>query len=118
MKRDLQMNGVYDSNHLCFILSQYDRDFDAPYYARHNKAVSIAIQPELDKFRVFNAKISERMELFREIQINYDKNMARMEDVIADIKELQSQDHFGHSKAKLKRKRDQPDGSAGEFYQN
>lgn len=116
LKRDLQMNGVYDSNHLCFILSQYDRDFDVPYYAKHSKAVSIAIQPTLDKHREYKGKISELRTLFRDTQISYDKKLARIEDVEAEIKKLRSQHRRGHSKTKLKRKHDQPDGSAREFH--
>jgi septal ring factor EnvC (AmiA/AmiB activator) len=110
LKRDLQMDGLYDSNHLCFTLSQYDRDYDVPNYLRQNKALFKALQPEEIRCRDFRKDIRERETRLKEIEESIDENAAQMKAIDDEIKDLQSE-HRAAPSTKLKRKRDQYDGS-------
>lgn len=114
MKRDLQMDGAYNSDHLCFILSQYDRDFDVGYYLRQdqNKALRKSLQPIDDQIKELKRIIKERYASIREIKAARKENADEMEELEAQIETAKSAALQTRSGPDLKRKRGQHDDIA------
>lgn len=110
LKRDMQMDGIYDSDHLCFVLSQCDRGYDVPNYGRQNKTLFESLKPQRDKLRELFTTLRERERQYCEAQKSYDTNSSEAKDVEDKIRELRSKYNLNMAGAKLKRKRDQNDG--------
>lgn len=84
LKRDLQMDGAYDPDHLCFVLSQFDRDFDVLHHLRNN--------PDLnEKVKEIRANRVEKVRLLKERKAELKKLRKEFRGIEDSIEEIQSE---------------------------
>lgn len=106
MKRDLQMDGLYDSNHLCVILSQCDRDYDAKNYLRQNKSLSKLLESDIAKCGELWSLIQERKTTLAHIQEQISENEMRIKQLEPDNQSHLLEQDLRSRGLTLKRKRD------------
>jgi hypothetical protein len=99
------MDGMYDSDHLCFVLSQCDRDYDIPNYRKQNRALEVDLAPELKKLRDMKGKLVERKKQWETAHESYDENISKAKFFEDEIKELHLKYGIKTPNDKLKRKR-------------
>lgn len=81
MKTDLKMDGIYSSGSLCFILSQFDRDFDCPDYWSQIPELQMALKPLRKKDMEIKAIIREREKELSEIQTSQENHEFKIEEI-------------------------------------
>lgn len=110
LKRDMQMDGIYDSDHLCFVLSQCDRDYDVPNYCSQNPTLAFTLKRHFDAWKESRTLIQKREGEYRKLQKDHEENRDAAKNIEDEIGELRSQHGLSQPATKLKRKRDQNDG--------
>lgn len=110
LKRDMQMDGIYDSDHLCFVLSQCDRDYNVPNYCRQNPTLFSALKQPFDEMNESQTLIKKREGEYRKLQRDHEENRDSAKNIEDEIEELRSQHGLSQPATKLKRKRGQNDG--------
>ena len=109
LKHELKMNGSYNSDHLCFILSQCDRDYDVPYYIRQNKEVNTILKDVLKFCRETYISFRERSNSLAELEKSHKEHTDEMQELKAQIEAIHSAGLQASSVSNLKRKRYQCD---------
>lgn len=105
------MDGVYDPDHLCFVLSQYDRDYSVPNYLAQNHELNESLKPVHHRLAELSTNLNERQALYRATQESYEANTTQIEILQAQIEKLYSKSSLhGNFMKGLKRKHDELKG--------
>jgi septal ring factor EnvC (AmiA/AmiB activator) len=89
-KRNLQLDGLYNSDSLCFVLSKTDRSFDYAQYAKQYPELGDMVSPDIKKAWKLKGDISGLERQNAAVGKSYKKNKKAMAELSANIKNLTS----------------------------
>jgi len=87
------MDGVYNSEHLCFVLSQFDREFGLRHHLDTNKEVRKAAEPIFVRGREVQQKLTERETRLQQVRESRERHCSLIEELESRIRELQAETH-------------------------
>jgi hypothetical protein len=108
------MDGSYDTEHLCFILSQCDRDFDIPYYLKQNPRLRTKLKETRKEASDACSRCLERSKEIEQSRETRSKQLEMIETLEEEIDGLSgtSVNNDGVS-SELKRKRGPQESLSG-----
>jgi hypothetical protein len=106
MKTDLQMDGIYTRGNLCFVLSQFDRKFNAREYLENNPRLRQSLRPLYADLKKTLDVIKDRKRELIETQQSRGRHQTSISNLEAQI---------GQAKVSLKRKHGAEDGCFGKY---
>jgi septal ring factor EnvC (AmiA/AmiB activator) len=89
-KRNLQLDGLYNSDSLCFVLSKTDRSFDYAQYAKQYPELGDMVSPDIKKAWKLKGDISGLERQHGSLVKSHKKNKKAMTELSANIKNLTS----------------------------
>ena len=117
MKTDFKMDGIYSSGNLCFILSQFDRDFDCPDYWKQIPELKRALKPLLKKDAELKATLRQREEELGEMQTSRENHKLKIDGVQNQVAggKMAVKSSKANTRSGLKRKHGADDDTTGVF---
>lgn len=112
------MDGIYSRGRLCFILSQFDRDFDAKYYVENNQGLKESLHQLEEDLDVQNQIQKSRQRQLRESQKNrrnYKASIGTLEAQMGERKAAPGKNSRTSTRSQLKRKRSAGDAPSGKY---
>jgi hypothetical protein len=89
-KRNLQLDGLYNSNSLCFVLSKTDQAFDYSQYAKQYPDLGGAVALDMKEKWTLNGQKSEREREQTSVDKSRAKNKKKMKELFMEIKSMTS----------------------------
>ena len=118
MKTDFKMDGIYGWGNLCFVLTQFDRDFDCPDYWKQIPELKKALKPVLKKDAELKATLRQRNEDLTERQETREIQKFKIDEIENQVAEenMAVNSSKANTQSGRKRKRGAGDDTTGVFF--
>jgi septal ring factor EnvC (AmiA/AmiB activator) len=90
-KRNLQLDGLYNPDSLCFVLSQTDQAFNVMDYIKQTPVLDESTAADISQIQTFNGKISELKREKDKTKNKDAQNKQRAKNLSKDIADINSQ---------------------------
>jgi chromosome segregation ATPase len=117
-KRNLQLDGLYNSDSLCFVLSQTDKDFNTGDYIKQTPDLAESAAADSRQMETFKDKIAELKRQTKDTTRKRGENKKHAKELSKEIQDVKSRlNTLSNSSGNLSqnRKRGSNDREAGEL---
>lgn len=90
-KRNLQLDGLYNPDSLCFVLSQTDQEFNVTDYIKQTPVLDDSTAADMSQIQTFNGKIAELKREKDKARKKHAEEYKRAKNLSKDIADIKSQ---------------------------